>query len=91
MIEQLHSRLDLTRLAGHGHKPLVRSRSSTRWRATSRTSCGSRARFHNPDRAARYAANLVDLGAAFADDTSDQVVGDVDLLGLRWDLRWRRV
>ncbi|KAI3476958.1 hypothetical protein L1887_61388 [Cichorium endivia] len=79
LVEQRDGHLNVGRRTGDGDEPLVA-------RSTSRQPS---ARLHNLDVARRHGADLVDLGAALADDAADEVVGDKDLLRLRarWQLR----
>ena len=80
MVQQANSHLDVVRLTSdHDQSLALVWRSSL---STSRTN-PDRARFHNLDLARTHLADLVDLGAAFADDTTNQIVGYVDLLSLQ--------
>lgn len=78
LIKQANSHLNVRRRTSNRHQPLI----------TTSTSSNTRTRFHDLDMTRRHASNLVNLGTAFTDDATDEVVRDEDLLGLRtgWEL-----
>lgn len=80
MVQQPDSHLDVLRLTSDHDQslPLVWwSSLGTSWTDPDRT------RFHDLNLAPTHLADLVDLSTAFADDTTYQIVGYVDLLRLQ--------
>ena len=84
VIQELHRHLDIGRLTSDNHQSLALASSRRRRTIHAHT---HRPRLHNLDLARTHVPNLVDLSAAFTDDTPDEVVRDVDLLRLQ--LLWR--
>ena len=79
-VQQLDRHLDVGRLAGDDDQTFALA-ACRRRRAVH--AHAHRTRLHDLDLARAHMPNLVDLSAAFADDTPDKVVGDVDLLRLQ--------
>lgn len=80
LVKQIHRRLNRLWTSRNNHQPLPllprRHRLSIHRHAR-------RTGLHNLNRALAHLPDLVDLAAALADDTPDQVVGDVDVLRLQ--------
>ena len=79
MVQQLHRHLNVGRGSSNDDQPFALSAGGGG--STVHTYAYS-PRFHDFDLACAHMADLVDLGAAFADDAAHKVVGDVYLLGL---------
>jgi hypothetical protein len=80
MIQQADGHLNVMRLTSDNDQSLTLVR-----RASLRTSRAhpDRTRLHDLNLARTHLADLVDLGTPFTDDTTDQIVGYVDLLSLQ--------
>lgn len=82
MIQQLHRHLDIRRRTRNDHQPLSLPRRRRRIQATR-----ARTRLHDLDLTRTHMPDLVDLAPSLADDTTHEIIRDVDLL--RLDLRGR--
>lgn len=76
MIQELHCHLNVGRLTRDYNKSFP---FATRCRRTIETS----PRFHDFDLASTQMSNFIDLASAFADDASDQIVRNINLLCLQ--------
>lgn len=79
MIQQLYSHLYICRRAGDNYKPFAFA-SGRRWSAIN--SHTRRARLHDLDLASAHMPNLVDLTSSFTNNTSYEIIRNVDLLRL---------
>lgn len=84
VIQELHRHLDIGGLTSDNHQSLALASSRRRRTVHAHT---HRPRLHNLDLACTHVPNLIDLSATLADDTSHEIVRDVNLLRLQ--LLWR--
>ena len=79
MIQELDSHLNVSRLPSNNDQPFA---FVGRWGRCSTDSHTNSPRFHDANLTGRHLPDFVDFRSTFADDTSHEVVWDIDLLSL---------